>query len=181
MKQKLTAGAELDLLTQEELEATVQGIVSGFRRPTTPWRDVSGSTGVASGDIQVTLSLPVKPGYELVLVRLVLDAPGSAFTPAAPYTAAGSYSNLLRSTTNAVVGQGEVLDFASNVSGGPGAPGIPQRWLFGDSFGPRFREGEILAVFVHLPPASTALRLLGEGYLSPLVPDEGAIGQIIPS
>lgn len=180
MKFKLKAGEELDLLTQEELEGTLAGIVSGFLRPTVPVRDVDGIAGVASGDAMVQLTMPVKPGYEFVLTRAVLDAPGSAFTPAAPYTAAGSYSSLMRATKGAGPGVGDLLDFASNVAGASPPGGIPFRWLFGDSFGPRFREGEVVSVFVHVPPVATALRLLVEGFLSPLAADVNAVGQIIP-
>lgn len=181
MKFKLKAGEELDLLTQEELEGTLAGIVSGFLRPTVPVRDVDGVQVSATGDAMVQLTMPVRPGYEFVLTRAVLDAPGTAFTPAAPYTAAGSYSELLRSTKNAQPGQGDLLDFVSNVAGATPPGGIPYRWLFGDSFGPRFREGEVVTVFVHVPPPSVALRLLAEGYLSPLAADVNAVGQIIPA
>lgn len=180
MKFKLKAGEELDLLTQEELAGTLAGIVSGFLRPTVPVRDVDGTPGVASGDVQLQLTMPVRPGYEFVLTRAVIDAPGSAFTPAAPYTAAGSYSQLMRATKNTQLGQGDLLDFVSNVAAATPPGGIPYRWLFGDSFGPRFREGEAVTVFIHVPPANTALRLLAEGYLSPLAADVNAVGQIIP-
>lgn len=158
MKQKITAGAELDLLTREELAATLEGIVSGYLRPTMPRRDEDGLVVASGADVTITLP-PAPRGMEVIYTRVVLDAPGSAFTPGAPYNAPASYIGLYRDL--------ELIDFVSNVAGAGG--GIPYRWTFSTSNGIRLRDGEALSAIVHVPPAvGTGLVLRADGYLSPI-------------
>lgn len=165
MKQKLTAGAELDLLTAQELRTITEELISGYLRPDMPRRDEDGLLSGATGD--VTLSLPPVPrGMEIVYTRVVIEAPGSAFTPATPYNAAGSYIALMRNDI-------ELLDFVSLVAAAANGGGIPYRfgpWSVAN--GIRVRDGEQLRALVHVPPASTGLILRGEGFLSPLASAE---------
>lgn len=167
MKQKVKIGGreiELDLLVKEELAATIEQTLAGYLRPTTPRRDVDGLVTPAAGD--VTLSLPPVPrGMEVEYTRVVIEAPGTAFTPAAPYNAAGAYLLLQRS--------GETLDVLSLVAGSGG--GIPFRWTWSTSYSIRVRDGESLSAFIHIPPASTPLTLRGDGFLSPIAGDGGKL------
>lgn len=169
MKQKLTAGAELDLLTEQELRTLIEELVSGYLRPTMPRRDEDGLL-VPAGGADVTLALPpVSRGMEIVYTRLVIEAPGSAFTPAAPYNAAGAYVAIMRSDL-------ELLDFVSLVAGAGG--GIPYRFgPWSSSNGIRVRDGEQLRALIHVPPAAgTPLVLRGEGFLSPIQgPEPGTL------
>lgn len=171
MKQKLTAGAELDLLTEQELRTTIEELVSGYLRPTSPRRDEDGALAPATGDL--TLALPPVPrGMEIIYTRVIVEAPGSAFTPATPYNAAGAYIAIMRSDI-------ELLDFVSLVAGAGG--GIPYRFgPWSDSNGIRVRDGEQLRALIHVPPvAGTGLVLRGEGFLSPLGASEPG-GLVIP-
>ncbi len=159
MKQTLKAGAELDLLTAQELRTTIEELVSGYLRPTMPRRDEDGLISPVAGD--VTLALPPVPrGMEIVYTRVIVEAPGSAYTPAAPYNVAAGYIAIMRNDI-------ELLDYVSLVAGAGG--GIPYRFgPWSDSNGIRVRDGEQLRALVHVPPASTGLVLRGEGYLSPI-------------
>lgn len=165
MKQQLRAGAELDLLTAQELRTTIEELVSGYLRPTTPRRDEDGALAPAAGDL--TLALPPVPrGMEVIYTRVIVEAPGSAFTIATPYNAAGAYLALMRNDI-------ELLDFVSLVAGAAGGGGIPYRFgPWSNSNGIRVRDGEQLRCLVHVPPAAgTGLVLRGEGFLSPIASD----------
>lgn len=168
MKQEIKVGGravELDLLTAQELRTTVEELISGYLRPTTPRRDEDGALAPAAGDI--TLSLPPVPrGMEIIYTRVIVEAPGSAFTPAVPYNAAGSYIALMRSDI-------ELLDFVSLVAGAAGGGGIPYRFgPWSNSNGIRVRDGEQLRALIHVPPANAGLMLRGEGFLSPIAGGE---------
>jgi hypothetical protein len=169
MKQKIKVGGrevELDVLVKEELRTTLEETISGYLRPTSPRRDEDGLISGASGDVTITLP-PVPRGMEVVYTRVVIEAPGSAFTAAAPYNAAGAYLNLLRDQ--------ELLEPLSLVAGAANGGGIPWRWTWSTSYGIRFRDGEALSVFIHVPPASTPLVLRADGFLSPLSGKEGSL------
>jgi hypothetical protein len=172
VKQTVKVGGrevELDLLVKEEVATTIEQAISGYLRPTSPRRDEDGVLAPASGDVMITLP-PVPRGMEVIYTRVVLEAPGSAFTPAAPYNAAGGYTALLRDQ--------ELLDFISNVAGAAGGGGIPYRWTWSTSYGIRFRDGEALSALIHIPPAvGTALVLRADGFLSPI--DEKSPGGVL--
>lgn len=176
MKQTVKIGGreiELDLLVANEVRTEIEQLISGYLRPTTPRRDEDGLL-VPAGGADVTLALPPVPrGMEILYTRVIVEAPGSAFTPAAPYNAAGSYLALMRSDI-------ELLDFVSLVAGAANGGGIPYRWTFSNSNGIRVRDGEQLRALIHVPPAAgTGLVLRGEGFLSPIAEhDAGSV--VIP-
>lgn len=172
MKQRIKIGGrdvELDLITAEEVKTTIEQTISGYLRPTTPKRDEDGAVAPASGDMTVTLP-PVPRGMEVIYNRVVIDAPGSAFTPASPYNAAGAYVALLRDQ--------ELIDFVSLVAGAGG--GIPYRWTWSTSYGIRLRDGEALSALVHVPPAAgTGIVLRADGYMSPIA-EQGPGSLLLP-
>ena len=94
----------------------------------------------------------VPPGMKLRVVRIVFKADG--FTFAAPWVNAAGYFNVLRN--------GQVVD------GGPLAAGIPTVGTDSSSAGPRYRNGEVVAIEVFGGPLSTNLTVLVEGDLFPL-------------
>lgn len=85
MKQSLKPGnMELDLLTKEELEETITGLLSGYLRPPQRVREPSGVKLDGSGTGSFT-AYTVEAGYQFVLTRIEFSLDGySARTPYAP-------------------------------------------------------------------------------------------------
>ena len=169
-KQTIKVGGreiELDLLTKEELRTTAEQLLSGYLRPTTPRRDEDGIV-VSGSPAPVTITLPPTPrGMEVVYTRVVIDAPGSAFTPGAPFQVANGYVGLYRDQ--------ELLDFQA-IPVVANGPGIPFRWTWSTSYGLRFRDGEALSAIVGVSPANgTQLVLRADGFLSPIEGTEGKL------
>jgi hypothetical protein len=151
MKFTLKPGAELDLLTQDELEETLKRVrdeaVSGYSRPATDYRDFqatrldgngnSGIPGAANNPNTVAL-FEIKQGYSLRLHRLAIQAEGSTF--ATTYT--GGYIYLYRA--------GRFIDFANL------ALGLPVVFSY-TSDAPIYNNGETVDILVSAGPKNTNL------------------------
>lgn len=96
MKVSLKPGAELDVLTQDELEDSLAAALSGFSRPPQTEEDFATFTLDSSGNSVLTGSATnvavavytVQVGYDFSLHRLTVEAATAttAYTVAAPYT-----------------------------------------------------------------------------------------------
>jgi hypothetical protein len=157
VKFRLQAGAELDLLTEAELRGALDDARQAFAA------DLAADRGrtIRAGDMQPTSAAGylllqsvyrVPAGLELALHRLLVTADG--YTPAAPYTNANGYLQVLRS--------GEVVDF-TNLTG---TGSIPILSTDPDSQASRFRNGETIDVELVGGPASTRVKVLVQGWLS---------------
>jgi hypothetical protein len=160
VKTTIQAGATLDTLTESELRAVLEEFASGYLRPPSPIRFTEGIPLDASGNGLVPC-YQVPAGFDFLLTRLYLGAAasgGAPFTPAAPFTNAGSYLYLLRSQ-EAI----EQLNLAA-------VPGLPFSFTWTDSYAPRWRDLETVTVQIVTGPLSGSVTARGQGVLRPLLP-----------
>lgn len=149
MRFKLEAGAELDLLTRDELlEALREDRLARSGREVTPVRVEE--NGVTDGTGALTLEVFTVPlGREFALTRLVVDADG--FTPGAPYKSGTGWIDVRRS--------GARVDFVNLQNG------LPALSVDSDKTANRWRNGEQLEVVLAGGPANTNIRVTGQGWL----------------
>lgn len=159
MKFKLSPGAELDVLTQSELEETLSRIRdelrSGFSRPAITYRDFNATTLDSNGNSGI-LGAPVagnptavdlfevKQGYGWRLHRLAINAEG--VTPGTQYV--DGYLLLMRS--------GRLIDFAGVFNGTAIALSFPVVFTY-TSDAPLYNNGETVQLLVSGGPAATNL------------------------
>lgn len=155
MRVVLKPGAELDLLTRDELHAELVEVASGYLRPPRRTRFVQG--GVTDTDGVVTIPvLDVQQGYVFELTRMVIDVSGKTF--GSPYTSSSGYWNILLN--------GELVD-GDNMSGG-----LPSIYTESESRAIYVFGGEQLALYLNAGSglASTGVMIRGQGVLTPLPP-----------
>ena len=165
MKVKLSPNAELDLLTQEELDqsltAAIERFLSGhnrrpgtIREPVAVELDASGNTAIGpKSPIGVPL-YKVPAGYRFALHRLSIKADG--FTFAAPFTNAAGFLELQRS--------GLMVDGLPLTS-----PGLPLVFTTGTADSIVYDNNQTVDLLISGGPASTAVQLVLQGTLSPIV------------
>jgi hypothetical protein len=151
----LKPGAELDLLTREELHAELVEVASGYLRPPERRRFVEGGTTDANGIVTIPV-LTVQQGYVFELTRLVIAPSGKTFGN--PYTSSTGYWNLLLN--------GEMVD-GDNMTGG-----IPSIYTESESRAIYVFGGEQLQLHLNAGSglASTQIMVRGQGVLTPLPP-----------
>ncbi len=148
MRQKVVPGAELDVLTQEEMRALLKAeLRTGvFERVVQAANGPLTAGGVGSID---AYTVPV--GMEFRLCRVVVTADG--FNYAAMFTNAAGGVTLLR--------DGQLVD-GFNLS-----LGLPNVWTAGSGSAPRFRNGQKVTVAIVGGPASANVTVNLEGDLFP--------------
>jgi hypothetical protein len=151
----LKPGAELDLLTRQELHAELLEIASGYLRPPERWRFTDGGKTDTNGAVTIPI-IRVKQGYVFELTRLVIDVSGKTFGN--PYTSSSGYWNLLLN--------GELVD-GDNMSGG-----LPSIYTESESRAIYVFGGEKLDLSLNAGSglASTSVMIRGQGVLTPLPP-----------
>lgn len=161
MKVALKPGAELDVLTRDELRDELEAIVARLRdRPATVRAEEDGRT-TAAGAAEIEL-YRVPSGMSFKLTRLAVLAGG--FSPAVPFQGAGAFLELLRNDVP--------VAWCSLVAGAAVAPGaLPMQLVDADS--PEsavwYANGDVAAVRLTAGPASTDIIVRGQGILEPVV------------
>jgi hypothetical protein len=147
-KQKLIPGGELEVFTQEEATALLEGL---FRREVRERVRAQATlktdaTGAATINVYT-----VDPGMEFRLCRVVIEADGFSF--------AQLFTNAAGSVTVQREGQ---------IQGGFNlAAGLPNTYTAGSADAPRYRNGEKVSVVLVGGPASTNINVRIEGDLYP--------------
>ena len=158
MKVKLTPGAELDLLTADELRSIVKETKSGWRRPPLTVRPTQSvgldSNGDAHGTIHGAVLFEVPAGYSFLLHRLTVKPDGYTF--GVPYTSATGYLDIVVSEL-----MRDGIPFA--------APGLPRVYTVGFSDGIFCNNGEVIRIDIHGGPANGVINLRGQGTLQPII------------
>ncbi len=158
-KVTLKPNAELDVLTQAELEESLSELRSGFSRPASTDRwigstklDANGNTTVGStpGAIK-TFRVPV--GYSFSLHRITFKSDGSTF--AVPFTNAAGYIEIQR--------QGQMVDGITLNS-----PGFPLVFTAGSAQAPVYDNGDRVEILIVGGPANTPVAIYIQGTLEPL-------------
>lgn len=155
---KLERGAELDLLTSEELEAELDRVARNyFGGPQRQWPE--GSLALdASGNAAETKIYTVPVDRTFALHRIVFLVDGA--TPAAPaFSAAAGYIGILRN--------GNLVDWVVTST----TVGLPAILTYGSEQGAFFGPRETVAAIAGAGPASKTVRVFLQGTLSPLAAD----------
>lgn len=159
MKVKIAPGAELDLLSEEELHRTLTTVLSGFARgpvtnriPVVVALNSSGNTQVGSTAGPVPL-FKVPSGYTFTLHRAAFQLDGYTF--GVPYTSNSGYLEIQRA--------GLMMDGIPLTS-----PGLPRVLTGGSADGILFDNNETVDLLVVTGPASKSLQVVLQGTLEPL-------------
>ena len=155
---RLEHGAELDLLTQEELEAELDRVARRyFGGPQRQWPE--GSIALdASGNAAETKIYTVPVDRTFMVHRVVFLVDGA--TPAAPaFSAAAGYVGIVRN--------GNLVDWVATST----TVGLPQNLRYGSESGLFFGPREVVAAVAGAGPASKTVRIFLQGTLSPLPAD----------
>lgn len=151
MKVQLRAGQEIEVVSPDELRG-ILGEKFPARRGPQLHRPLKALALDASGGGTVELYV-VKAGMQFTLHWLTIDA--ETFTPAAPFTNASGYAEILQA--------GQMRDFVNFSSS---AGGLPAAWS--NSIGIRYHEGEAIEVAFTGGPTSKTVVCRAEGVLEPL-------------
>jgi hypothetical protein len=167
--QELRAGAELDILTADELRGEVEGILSGYLRQPYRVRIEQGGTTNGSGALTIDNCLQARPGFQLLVNAVVIGVAG--YTYAAPYNPATQGAiELIRAPGP---GSSQVEHLRGYPFGGSSGGSIPAVYTSGDDRAIDLLEQEVLQVQVIGGPASTVVFIKGHGTMIPL-PDIAA-------
>lgn len=160
MKAKLTAGAEIDFLTEDEMRRVLKDMEADRREiePTDVRATESGATNAAGGLVIDVYKVP--SGRRFRLTRVIVLADG--YTPVAPYQNAAAYLNIRRGAG------GQIVDFLPLTAASGG--GIPAKGEYGDAQAPQFVNVEEVTIELVGGPASTGLTVFVQGGLQPRVP-----------
>jgi len=144
------------MLTREELaEELARTFTPEAELPVIVRPEEEGETTAAGA---VTIDVYTVPaGYDFSLTRLIIEAAG--FTPAAPFTGAGAYIAVRRSSV--------LIDFASLIAVEPsgGGKSLPALFTYSVTSGFSLRNKEVLQVELVAGPASTRILARAEGFL----------------
>lgn len=153
-------GAEFDVLDANEARTILQESLSGYLRPEQTERFAAGGITDANGAVTIKAYRPVM-GYEFHLTRLGIFPDGYTF--GAPFSAAGTYFNILR---EGIVEDGGMLDVTS------GGFSLPYVYTETKSKALVFYGAELLEVEVvgGNTFASKPVIVRGQGILRPLPP-----------
>lgn len=161
VKVALKPGAELDVLTRDELRDELEAIVMRLRGAPATVRAENDGVTTAAGAVTVEV-YKVPLGMSFKLTRLVVLADG--FTPAVPFNGAGGFLELLRNDVP--------VAWCSLVAAAAIAPGaLPMQLVDADS--PEsavwYANGDCVAYRITAGPASTATIGRAQGILEPIV------------
>lgn len=158
MKQPLKPGMELDLLTKDELEEVMVGLVSGYLRPPRAIREPSGVKLDSSGTGSFT-AYTVEAGMELVLTRIEFSLDG--YNARSPYQPASGGIDLYANEQ-----WRDGIPFASGFT-------LPGVYTESDSRAIRLYGGQHLTVKVNAlaAVANVGFRVAVCGFLAPLEPE----------
>lgn len=147
-KTTIKAGGELDLLTQAELKATLEEILSGYLRGPQTVRVPAGVVLDANGAGSVEI-FTVPTGYSFDLKRLTVDPDG--YTPGSPFTSNTGYLEIRRG--------GRMQDFVT-LQGG-----LPAVYLQTSDAAIRYTNGETVELLIVDGPPSTSVYVAAQGVL----------------
>lgn len=158
MKQKLQPGAELDLLTESELERTLQEVLRGLTHQPAQARGVANDKTDGAGALTLKV-FEVPLGMGFFLNRLLVRTDGA--TVAAPFTGAGAFLEVLRNDL--------VVDFKSLVAAAAVPAGLPALFVYGDDSAEWFANGDVLSVRLTAGPVNAGVVASFKGKQSPIV------------
>lgn len=158
MKQRLTPGAEIDVLTESELTKALGEILRGKTDQPAQVRDEQAKQTDAAGGLEL-VCFTVPPGMGFYLNRLLVRADG--FTAAIPFTGAGAMLEVLRDDT--------LVDFKSLVAAAAVPAGLPALLSYGTDSAAWFSNGSQVKIRITAGPALTNIVARISGILSPVV------------
>lgn len=159
MKITLKPGVVIDVLTQDELAATLTQVLSGFARGPATNRVVTSvllNSGGESAIGSTAGAVPVwkvPPGHRFTLHRASFRPDGYTF--AVPYTSSTGYIEIQRA--------GTLVDGIAFTT-----PGLPAILTSGSADGAIFDNGETVDVLIVDGPASKAVQIVLQGTMAPL-------------
>lgn len=166
MKVALKPGVELDILTQEELHATLTTVMSGFARGPLTDRatpalelDGSGNSFVGGTSPAPRPIFRVPAGMQFALHRLAIQPDGYTF--GVPFTATDAYLEIQRG--------GAMIDGISLDPTDAGAERLPYVFRYGTGNAPVYDNNQTIDVLISAGPANTAVKFALQGTLQPLV------------
>lgn len=157
MRTSIQAGAELDVLTQDELRTVLEETLSGYLRP--PYRDrvIAGGSTDDDGSMLV-VAYTVRRGFQFLLNRLEI-------LPAGDYSWAAPYEPMDQGAVQ-ILRNGEIV--TGYPFGGGSGGSLPAELVDTSSHAIDFVDGEVVQVQIIGGPASTPFLLLGFGHVSPM-------------
>jgi hypothetical protein len=160
VRQKLQPGVELDLLTESELERTLQEVLRGFTHQPAQVRAIANGKINGAGDPLILPIYDVPVGMGFFLTRLLVRM--DAVSVAIPFTAAGAMLEVLRNDL--------VVDFKSLVAGAAVPAGLPALFTYGADAAEWFANGDVVAIRVTAPTGANQNIVASiKGILSPVV------------
>jgi hypothetical protein len=159
VKQTLRPGAELELLTREELRGELRELEQALaRRPAVVRAEKSFETD-ANGDASASVyKVPLGMAFRLSRVLVQLDG----FTAAVPFNGAGAYLEVRRNDV--------MVDFLSLVAGAAGGGSLPAKLdTESDSSAAWFANGDDVVVVLESVTASRSGVVRIQGLLEPVV------------
>lgn len=168
MKTELRSGAELDILSQDELRTVLTETLSGYLRTPYRVRFFGGGTTSNAGAVTIDVHPPARPGFMLLVNVVVVNVAG--YTYASPYTATqGSVTFLRAPGRHSLVGTVE----RGYEFGGSSGGSLPFYYTSGDDRAIDLIDQEILQLQFTGAPDSTVVTVSGSGTMIPL-PDQAA-------
>ena len=150
MKLKIVHGHEVDVLSPDEAREILRELLDELQPRGGSVRLMGEGQTDANGNAQIEITPRVPIGYELAIYRLVVDS--DKRTPAAPFTNANGWIDVLRNGVDRLGFQGM---------------SIPALATDGASEAPKLRNGETFVVALNGGPANELVRVRGEGELTP--------------
>lgn len=160
MKTEIRAGAQLDLLTQEEMRSLLEEVASGYLRPPQRIRVPGGLVLDGSGNAAVTPVYVVEAGMKFVLTRIEFIPDG--YTMRAPATVSSGGIDIYV--------DGQWRDGVPFGSGSGQVGSLPCVYTQSESRAVEAEDGAQFEVAVAGGPASKGLGIAVVGFLSPLPP-----------
>ena len=158
MKQKLTPGGELDLLTESDLRKVVNEVMGGLTIEPAQVRALeTGATDAAGALTLPVYDVPLGMGFKMT--RLLVRIAGA--TVAVPFTGAGAMLEVLRNDL--------LVDFKSLVAAAVTPAGLPALITYGTDSAPYLTNGDVLVVRLTAVTATATVAAYTEGQLSPIV------------
>ncbi len=168
MLQELRAGAQLDILTADELRTEFEGVLSGYLRQPYRVRIEAGGTTDDDGNVIVDECLQARPGFQCLVNAVVVLPAGYTFE--IPYTATVGAVQLLRAPAPGST-LGDVL--RGYAFGGTSGGSLPAVYTSGDDRAVDLLDQEVLQVQILEGPPDTTIMVRGHGTMIPL-PDAAA-------
>jgi hypothetical protein len=164
VKTKLVSGAELDVLTEDELRTVLTETLSGYLREPYRVRFAGGGVTTSLGALTVDVNPAARPGFMLLVNVIVVNVAG--YTYASPYNPGtqGALVLLRSPGPHSSVGMIE----RGYAFGGSSGGSLPCYYSSGDDRAIDLRDQERLQLQFTGGPASSSIVISGHGTMIPL-------------